>query len=142
MKRTFLSLLLFIAGNGLMVTQAHAVYLDNLKNQALQYFLRQTKSAIRDTQKKTIGTVCFFGGLSCLALAGGGLYILPALQRNLNLCKNREAASGAIGSEDSTPTSTVQGAQNNIKLTHTAILKSAAIGIPLTALGTYLLLKK
>jgi hypothetical protein len=133
MKRTlFLSLLLLIAGNGLMVTQAHAGFLENCKNQALQIALDRGRQQL-------IGAVCFPLGLSCLLSACLETVALPYWQRRLDREINYDASNPAAG--DKTP-NTIQKLQNINKSGPINIKTALALGIPLTALGTYLLFKK
>jgi hypothetical protein len=138
MKISFLSLLLFIAGNGLMVTQTHAGFLDSLKNQAVQY-------ALDGNTQKFLGFACYAGGLVLTGCASGAaLYNFTHWPRKVNEIMVSETNNTQM------PQILVrniaqliqQTAQDNVKSRNAFILKALALGIPLTVLGTYLLFKK
>lgn len=126
MKRiSLLSLLLFIAGNGLMVNQALPITLDR-------------------TNQQMIGFFCFTGGLACLTntlletLTPASS--LRALNQQLNQQRNTEASSSATDKPALAPD--IQQTQNAIKSIRLLIPTVLIAGIPLTALGAYLYFKK
>lgn len=138
MKRTItLSLLLLIAGNGLMVTQAHASFLDTLKNKVSQY-------------STEIGICSVGAGLACLINACNQYFFkLPQTKNNLafhNRSRDKRRATNMITGQDieNFPASApivLQNLQAGVSSAKKNTLISLGLSIPLIALGAYLLKK-
>jgi hypothetical protein len=127
MKRIIsLSLLLLIASNGFMVTQAHAGLLDALKNLGSQ-------------EKRDLAIFCGFGGLALLWVASfkTSTQLSPAID-NLNLHRSvvNDATRTASAKMDSL--GRIAGAKQSVKDNSLSILKLLALGIPLVSLAFYL----
>jgi hypothetical protein len=135
MKRIFLSLLLLIAGSGLIVNQAHAGLLGNLKNQALQIALNRTNQQI-------IGAACLIGGLGCLWLAYREIPIFHRVQQGHSLAKMIESNEENTASEKKFFSGITKFVGNKKNSEKACLYATLAVGVPLTTLGTYLLLKK
>jgi|ERR1700733_1259500 len=120
MKRTIsLSLLLLIAGNGLMVTQAHA--------------------DLRGAQK-IVGVLCLiFGGASLLKGCGWAVELNNQIKQLYH--DKHSLDQRIIANPDNDPRQQIPIDELNIKNTKNTLLQQAALGIPLVALGTYLIKK-
>ena len=130
-KAISLSLLLLIAGNGLIVTQAHAGFGDMIKNIS-QYGLSPEK-------QKQLGTFCVGTGVFCLFAASIGMLIFLDEARSLSTHTSIVGKADAAHKE---PFQTyIDIDKHNIKHSRTCILLALGSGIPLTALGAYLIKK-
>lgn len=131
MKKTLpLSLLLLIAGNGLMVTQVHAGFFGRCKNQALQIALN------RDTQK-SIGGFCLTGGVICLVSAGLASPVIQKIFKSWEVQRDYPRLSNKDKENFTEALLECNETKNK-----NYMLKTLAAGIPLTALGVYLYFKK
>jgi hypothetical protein len=130
-KAISLSLLLLITGNGLMVTHAHAGFESTVKNIS-QYGL-STKT------QKDLGAACAIVGAVCLFAATITGY--PLLEEIMSLNRNMSITANADAANKGPYQGYANAGRIAIKDWRAFILKALAAGIPLTALGTYLLKK-
>jgi|ERR1700733_6458004 len=129
MKRTIpFSLLLLIAGNGLMVTQTHAGFLDILKN-------------LDSQDKKTLAIVCFYGGLASLFLTGIKANHLSHAIRALNVQRSVVNDATQAASTKMDYLTIIARNKEDIIYDSITIAKLVALGTSLAALCVHLLNK-
>jgi|GEM_PF-1889211 len=140
MKRTIsLSLLLLIASNGLIISQAHAGFLDKVKP-LIVYSGNLAKQALQEHQQE-IGKSCLGFGLIFLAFGFPATHDLVDHAREYFSDKAmvKNGATSADGKEFFNRSA--ENNKNTMKSIRTLILILLGSGIPLTALGAYLMKK-
>jgi hypothetical protein len=140
MKRTIpLSLLLLIAGNGLMVTQVHAGFLDKAKP-LIAYSGNLAKQAFQEHQQK-IAASCLVFGLFLVGLSAPATYDLIDTAQEYSSDKRMVKSGTTSADSKEFFNRSAENNKNVIKSIRNFILFAFASGIPLTALGAYLLKK-
>jgi len=129
MKRTIpLSLLLLIAGNGLIVTQAHAGFLDKVKNKIYKSSVDLVKS------HPELPAQLFSIGMCCS--------LLGAMAGSASTSENVEILNDVVENGDGDSNAATQQNDRNeylfYKKLNSFAISAIAFGAPLMALGLYL----